>query len=57
MKIVTRWNNGIVFGIAHQSYIDLDEAEGETFEERMEDAPEKPMIFVYFGPLIFIFVW
>jgi len=57
MNIHTKLQNGIVFGIAHQYYMDLDEAEGETFEERVENVEPSPMIFIYLGPLIFIITW
>lgn len=57
MKLQYKIINGFVLGISHQYYIDLDEAEGETLEEKMKDPPKVPMVFVYIGPLQLIVTW
>jgi hypothetical protein len=59
VKIIPKFINGIVFGISHQYYVDVDllvEEEGEI-EEKLERAPRVPMIFIYIGPLQFIVTW
>lgn len=59
MKVSMKFMNGLVFGISHQYYIDLDAVEDDdkTFSEKMGEAPRVPMIFLYFGPLQFVITW
>lgn len=57
MKCTMKLMNGLVFGLAHQYYLDFDSAEGEDFAERLANAPKVPMIFIYLGPFQFIVTW
>lgn len=57
MKCTVKLMNGLVFGLAHQYYLDFDSSEGEDFAERLANAPKVPMVFIYFGPFQFILTW
>jgi hypothetical protein len=57
MSIDYRWSNGLVFGIAHHYFLDFAAVEAESLKEKMEEAPAKPMIFLYLGPIQLIITW
>jgi hypothetical protein len=57
MSIDYRWSNGLVFGISHHYFLDFDAVEAKTFEEKVEEAPAKPMIFIHLGPIQLIITW
>ena len=57
MTIAYSWNNGLVFGIVHSQYKDINKGTGDMFEERVESAPVRPMVIVYLGPFQFIIAW
>jgi hypothetical protein len=58
MRITFRFINGLVFGLSHQYYYDLDAVEGDkTFGDKIQEAPRVPMVFLYLGPFQFIVTW
>jgi len=57
MKVNTKFINGLVFGISHQYYLDFDNAEGDTFQDKLDAAKKVPMVFIYIGPLQIIVTW
>ena len=59
MKVSLKFMNGLVFGVSHQYYVDLDAVaeRGTSFEEKMQIAPRVPMVFLFLGPLHFIITW
>ena len=57
MRFSFRWLNGLVFGITHQYMMDFDNAEGNSFEEKMQTAPKVPFVMVFLGPLQLTLTW
>lgn len=57
MTLRLRWVNGLVFGLSHTELYDISDAEGDTVDEKMENARAVPIITLHLGPFQFLLTW